>query len=41
LGGGDYMVIGRPITKAPDSVAAFQAFVAEIEAAEAELAAKA
>ena len=41
LAGGDYVVIGRPITQASDPLAAFQSFVAEIEAAEAELAAKA
>jgi orotidine-5'-phosphate decarboxylase len=41
LAGGDYMVVGRPITKASDPVAAFMAIVDEIEEAEAEMAQKA
>jgi orotidine-5'-phosphate decarboxylase len=40
LAGGDYMVVGRPITQASDPVAAFMAIAAEIEEAEAELAVK-
>ena len=41
LAGGDYMVIGRPITGAKDPANAVFQITAEIEAAEAELAAKA